>query len=158
MKRTALFSLFILLLTIILPACKEDEYIDWKIKNELWNSNLVEQHKADSDFVTTASGLSYKVIHQGLFPQKPNTGSYISASYNGKLIDGSTFDTGGQNVNLGQVGSLVRGFQEAVKKMTVGSSYVLYIPSTLGYDTISTNTKIPPYSTLIFEVTLTSVN
>jgi FKBP-type peptidyl-prolyl cis-trans isomerase len=157
MKRTALFSLFLLLLTIILPACKEDEYIDWKLQNEKWMDNLVATHKDDADFHTTSSGLSYKVLHQGLFPQKPSSGSYILATYTGKLIDGSSFETQ-TNYPLGYVSGLLPGFQEAVKKMNVGSSYIFYIPSSLGYDTISTNSQIPPYSTLIFEVDLISAN
>lgn len=155
MKRTALFSLFILLLTIILPACKEDEYIDWKLQNEQWMANLVETHKNDSNFFTTPSGLSYKVLHQGEFPKRPNSSSYITATYTGKLIDGSTFDSG-TNVYLGQVAGLVPGFQEGVKLMNVGGTYLLYIPSPLGYDTVSTNSQIPPYSNLIFEVNLIS--
>lgn len=155
MKRTALFSLFILLLTIILPACKEDEYIDWKLQNEQWMANLVETHKNDADFFTTPSGLSYKVIHQGLFPKKPNSSSYITATYTGKLIDGSIFDTK-TDYALGYVYDLVPGFQEAVKKMNVGGTYIFYIPSPIGYDTVSTNSQIPPYSNLIFEVNLIS--
>ena len=153
MKRTALFSLFILLLTIILPACKEDVYIDWKIQNEKW---MIANLANDPAIQTTSSGLQYKVIHQGLFLPRPTAKSYIYATYKGKLIDGSTFDSG-TDAYLGQVASLVPGFQEAVKKMNVGSSYIFYIPSTLGYDTVSTNASIPPYSALIFEVDLKTV-
>ncbi|MEI8086577.1 MAG: FKBP-type peptidyl-prolyl cis-trans isomerase [Paludibacter sp.] len=151
MKRTALFSLFILLLTIILPACKEDVYMDWKIQNEKW----LEIHKNDSGFQTTASGLSYKVIHQGYFLPKPTANSYVVTAYKGQLIDGSTFDSSTKYGNY--VSRFVAGFQEGLKKMNVGGSYILYIPYKLGYDTISTNASIPPYSTLIFEVDLTNV-
>jgi FKBP-type peptidyl-prolyl cis-trans isomerase len=157
MKRTAFFSLFLLLLTIILPACKEDEYIDWKLQNEKWMDNLVATHKDDADFHTTSSGLSYKVLHQGEFPKKPNSTSYITATYTGKLIDGSVFDTR-TDYPLGYVSGLVPGFQEAVKKMNVSGTYVFYIPSSLGYDTVSTNSQIPPYSNLIFEVNLISAD
>jgi len=154
MKSTALFSLFILLLTIILPACKEDEYIDWKLHNEQW---MISNLASDPEIQTakSGSGLQFKVIHQGLFPKKPSSSSYITATYTGKLIDGSTFDSG-TNVYLGQVAGLVPGFQEGVKLMNVGGTYRFYIPSNLGYDTVSTNTKIPPYSNLIFEVNLIS--
>ncbi|MEI7503599.1 MAG: FKBP-type peptidyl-prolyl cis-trans isomerase [Paludibacter sp.] len=156
MKRTALFSLFILLLTIILPACKEDVYMDWKIQNEKALADTIKKYKNSANFYTTASGLSYRVIHQGYFPKKPNSGSYIYATYTGKLIDGSTFDSG-TNAYLGQVATLVPGFQEAVKKMNSDANYIFYIPSTLGYDTVSTNSSIPAHSALIFDVTLTSV-
>jgi len=157
MKRTALLPLLVFLLTFVLPACKEDIYIDWKLQNEKALVDTVNKNKADDNFYTTASGLSYKVIHQGTFPKKPDANSYITATYSGRLIDGSTFDQG-TNAYLGQVSRLVPGFQEAVKKMNVGSRYVFYIPSPLGYDTVSTNSQIPPYSTLIFEVILDSAN
>ena len=41
--------------------------------------------------------------------------------------------------------------------MNADGNYIFYIPSTLGYDTVSTNSLIPPHSVLIFDVTLTSV-
>ena len=162
MKRTALFSIFILLLTIIFPACKEDIYIDWKLLNDKALADTVEKYKDNKDFFSTASGLSYKVIYNSGHPKKPDAATYILVSYTAKLIDGSVFESGTfDNSNSPEYlpGSIyISGFQEAVKKMPVGSKFIFYIPSPLGYDTISTNPKIPPYSTLIFEVNLDSTN
>ncbi|MDD4993486.1 MAG: FKBP-type peptidyl-prolyl cis-trans isomerase [Paludibacter sp.] len=148
MKRTALFSLILFLVTIIYSSCREDVYADWKLQNEQW----YQKHKNDSGFVQTSSGLCYKVIHQG-YQRKPNSSSYIIATYKGKLIDGSTFDSGTE-AYLGKVSGLVPGFQEGLKKMNGGGYYIFYIPSKIGYDTVSTNAAIPPHSNLIFEVEL----
>ncbi|HEY5592261.1 MAG TPA: FKBP-type peptidyl-prolyl cis-trans isomerase [Paludibacter sp.] len=148
MKRAALISLFFFLLIILYTSCKEDVYTDWKIQNEQWYAT----HKSDSGFVTTSSGLCYKVIHQG-YLRKPTANSIVYATYKGKLIDGSTFDSG-TDAYLGKVSGLVPGFQEGIKKMNGGGSYIFYIPSALAYDTVSTNAAIPPHSNLIFEVDL----
>ncbi len=147
MKRPALFFLLILMITIILPACHENEWADWRLKNEQWMAT----NKSKTDILTTASGLQYKVIHQG-YQRKPSINSYVKVNYKGTLIDGSTFDSGTGVVF--SLSSLVPGWQEGITKMNGGGTYVLYVPSKLGYDTLSTNVKIPPYSTLIFEVDL----
>lgn len=148
MKRAALFTFTLFLLAIIYSSCKEDVYVDWKLQNERWYA----EHKSDPGFITTSSGLCYKVIHQG-YQRKPTSTSYVIATYKGKLVDGSTFDSG-TNAYLGAVSGLVPGFQEGLKKMNGGGSYIFYLPSTLGYDTATTYTKIPPHSVLIFEVDL----
>jgi FKBP-type peptidyl-prolyl cis-trans isomerase FkpA len=156
MKRTALFSFILFLITIAYSSCSENIYMDWKLQNERWYASLEDSIKNDSAFFKTSSGLYYKKIFQG-DPQRPvRTHSYIYATYTGKLVDGSTFDSG-TDASLGQIPGLVPGFQEGVKKMNVGGHYILYIPSKIGYDTTSTNSLIPPYSTLIFDVNLTDV-
>jgi len=149
MKRTAQFSLLALILTILIPACKEDIYVDWKIKNEQW----LENNKTQPGVITTESGLQYKVVYQGWYlNRQPNKNSLVKVKYTGQLIDGSTFDSS-ESVIL-SLSQVVAGWREGIPKMNGGGNYILYIPSTLGYDTTSTNVKIPPYSTLIFDVEL----
>lgn len=152
MKRSALFLLLILSLTIILPACQESKWADWKLQNDLW----MENNKKQPGVITTASGLQYKVIHQG-YQRHPgnNSSSTVLLNYRGTLIDGSTFDQATKASFY--VSTLVKGMQEGLLKMNGGGTYVLYIPYKLGYDTAttySTNEVIPPYSNLIFEVDL----
>lgn len=147
MKRTALFSLFALMLTIILPACHEDVFMNWKLKNATW----MEAHKSDSGFVTTSTGLMYKVIHQG-DQRHPNVNSTIIVTYKGTLVDGSTFDSGTSAGFL--LSQTIAGWKEGIAKMQDGGHYIFYVPSSLAYDTTSTNAAIPPYSNLIFDVTL----
>lgn len=150
MKRPALFFLLILTITIILPACHESEWADWKLKNEQW----LENNKNQSGIVTTASGLQYKVIYPGWkYNRQPNPGSWITATYSGHLIDGSVFDSGTYNSRLSNT---IPGWQEALPKVHDGASLMIYVPSKLGYDTLSSNVKVPPHSTLIFEVDLQS--
>jgi len=124
--------------------------MDWKIMNDNWYSI----HKSDSGFVITPSGLCYKVIHQG-YQRKPNINSIIIVNYKGTLIDGSVFDSiaTGTTTQI-QLSTSIKGWQEGIPKMNGGGSYIFYIPSNLGYDTISTNSQIPPHSVLRFDVNL----
>ena len=48
---------------------------------------------------------------------------------------------------------MIRGWIEGVSKMNVGGHYLFYIPADLGYGKTGKGT-IPPYSVLIFDVTL----
>jgi len=150
MKRTSLISLFTLFFIIAITSCsKEDEYIDWKIMNEQW---LVNNLNNDS-IVQTSSGLQYKVIYQG-WPdsRKANANSSVIVTYEGKLINDSVFDSGTkQGFYLSEV---VTGWMEGIKKMNEGGKYILYIPSSLAYGKDGSGDDIPPYSTLIFEIEL----
>jgi FKBP-type peptidyl-prolyl cis-trans isomerase len=150
MKQTSIAFFITFLLLIIMSACQENVYMDWKLKNDSWYA----AHKNDPGFVTTPSGLCYKVIHQG-YQRKPNINSVVIVNYKGNLVDGSVFDsiTPGSSIQL-QLSSTIKGWQEGIAKMNAGGSYRFYIPSNLGYDTISTNPKIPPHSVLIFDVNL----
>lgn len=153
MKRTPIISFLILLFVIVLPACQENEWADWKLKNEMWLEQLKSNHKNDSTFHVTNSGLCYKVIYQGWkYNRKPNSTSLVKVNYKGTLIDGSTFDS--DTAAVLSLSSVVAGWREGITKMNGDGIYKLYIPSKLGYDTVSTNPSIPPYSTLIFEVEL----
>jgi len=150
MKRTSIAFFITFLFLIIMSACKESEYMDWKIMNDNWYS----KHKSDSGYITTPSGLCYKVIHQG-YNRRPNTSSYVIVNYKGSLIDGSVFDstaTGSSSILL--LSSTIKGWIEGIQKMNGGGSYKFYIPSNLGYDTTTTNAAIPPHSVLRFDVTL----
>ena len=156
MKLNSRIPFLILLLIISFSACKEDVHMDWKLKNEQWLEQLKIANKNDSTFHVTNSGLCYKVIYEGWYKNtKPNINSLIKVNYKGSLIDGSVFDSvaTGKTVNL-YLSQSIAGWKEALPKMYDGANYILYIPYKLGYDTTSTNAIIPPYSTLIFNVTL----
>lgn len=141
-------KLLILALSLIsLYSCQEDEFTDWKTLNALW----LDQHANDIGFQKTESGIYYKVIHEGEL-RHPNSGSYVDINYTGWLIDGTEFDSGSYQYYLS---SSIAGWQEIAQMMKDGARYIVYIPSELAYGTDgSTSGDIPPYSTLIFDMTL----
>lgn len=109
--------------------------------------------------VTTASGLAYHVVRRGpRAGRKPKDGDEVSFDYEGKLPDGSVFDSSferGQPVS-GTVGQFVPGFDEALKLMRPGDEWIVWIPPALGYGAEAVG-PIPANSTLRFRMALHSV-
>ncbi|MDP4238633.1 MAG: FKBP-type peptidyl-prolyl cis-trans isomerase [Bacteroidota bacterium] len=150
MKRTSIVFFITFLFLIIMSACKQNEYMDWKLMNDKWYSI----HKSDPGFITTPSGLCYKVIHQG-YQRNPNINSWVEVNYKGTLIDGSVFDSVATGTSVGiWLSSSIKGWQEGLPKMNNGGHYIFYIPYKLGYDSATDNASIPAYSVLKFDVHL----
>ena len=107
---------------------------------------------------TTASGLQYQVITEGTGP-KPSATDTVKVDYVGTLLDGSTFDSSiaRKEPAVFQVGQVIPGWAEAVQLMTVGSKYKVWIPAGLAYGAQGIPGKIGPNSTLVFEVSLLSI-
>lgn len=109
--------------------------------------------------ITLPSGLQYEVIKNNPDGVKPVATDQVKCHYHGTLIDGTVFDS---SVERGEpivfsVGGVIRGWQEALQLMTVGSKWKLYVPADLAYGNQSAGPKIGPGSTLIFEVELISI-
>jgi FKBP-type peptidyl-prolyl cis-trans isomerase FkpA len=94
------------------------------------------------------------------------TGKLITVNYSGFLYDaskpdnkGAEFDTtvGGTpfTFTLG-AGQVIQGWEQGVPGMQVGGIRRLVIPPSLGYGS-TRNGPIPPNATLIFEITLETV-
>ena len=115
---------------------------------------------AGKEGVTTLpSGLQYKVITagEGKSPQKSDK---VTVNYRGTLIDGTEFDSSysrGKPATFG-VGQVIPGWTEALQLMKEGDKWEIVIPSKLGYGERGAGAKIPPNSTLVFEVELISVD
>ena len=102
--------------------------------------------------VTTASGLQYKVLKPGA-GAKPTDTDVALINYEGKLLDGSTFDKSQQPTPM-PVSGVVPGFSEALKLMPKGAKYRVWLPAALGYGDKSPSPAIPANSTLVFDIEL----
>ncbi len=114
-------------------------------------------NKAKKGVMVTASGLQYEVMKAGK-GKKPSVSNTVKVHYHGTLIDGTVFDS---SVDRGEpiefpLGNVIRGWQEGVALMPEGAKYKLYIPHQLGYGGQPSG-KIPPFSTLVFEVELLAI-
>lgn len=115
------------------------------------------ENKTKEGVVTLASGLQYKVIHEGS-GAKPTVDSQVTVHYKGTLIDGTVFDSSierGEPATFG-VGQVIKGWTEALQLMPVGSKWILYVPYSLAYGEREQG-PIKPFSNLIFEVELISI-
>jgi len=120
---------------------------------------FLESNKGKEGVKVTASGLQYKVISAGS-GKTPSASDNVTVHYTGKLVDGTPFDSSverGQPATFG-VGQVISGWTEALQLMREGDKWILFIPSELGYGERGAGGKIPPHSTLIFEVELIKVN
>ena len=52
------------------------------------------------------------------------------------------------------VGHVIKGWDEALLTMKKGERRTLIVPHWLGYGSVGSPPKIPPYATLVFEVEL----
>ena len=103
--------------------------------------------------VTTASGLQYKVLTPGKpGAAKPTDADVALINYEGKLLDGTTFDKSQQPTPM-PVAAVVPGFSEALKLMPKGSKYRFWMKPALGYGDKASG-PIPANSTLVFDVEL----
>jgi len=145
------------ILAVLLPSCKKESWIDWRIENQVW----LENNATQQGMTTTPTGLQYKVIREGVPTQpRPDDLKTVRVNYTGYLITGYIFDQGDSTAMA--VSNVISGFAEGLKKMTPGAHYILYIPYDLGYGSDGSGTEggsgyIPPYSTLIFDITLLNV-
>lgn len=109
--------------------------------------------------VTLASGLQYQVIKAGADTAKPTLNDKVKCHYHGTLIDGTVFDSSvdrGEPVSF-PLNGVIKGWQDALQLMTVGSKWKLFIPSDLAYGDRAAGASIPPGSTLVFEVELLAI-
>ncbi|MBO9559650.1 MAG: FKBP-type peptidyl-prolyl cis-trans isomerase [Caulobacter sp.] len=106
--------------------------------------------------VTTASGLQYKVTTSGPKTGKsPKLGDIVKVHYEGKLLDGTVFDSSfqrGQAAIMPAEG-LIPGWLEALPLMHVGDEWTLWIPADLAYGDRATG-PIPANSVLVFRLKL----
>ena len=104
-----------------------------------------------SGVTTTASGLQYKVLTPGA-GARPTATDVALINYEGKLLDGTTFDKSQRPMPM-PVSGVVPGFSEALKLMPKGSKYRVWLKPELGYGDRAAG-PIPANSTLVFDIEL----
>lgn len=109
--------------------------------------------------VSMTNGMQYEVMVAGTGSVKPTLSNKVKCHYHGTLIDGTVFDS---SVQRGEpitfpLNGVIKGWQDAVQLMTVGSKWKLFIPSELAYGERSAGPFIGPGMTLIFEVELLGI-
>jgi len=128
-------------------------------KNREEGVAFLAKNKTQPGVVTTASGLQYQVLRAGN-GERPLASSRVRVNYEGKLLDGTVFDSSyerGQPVDFG-LGQVIKGWTEGVALMPAGSKYRFWIPSELAYGSEGTpGGPIGPDATLTFDVELLSV-
>ncbi|HTX99530.1 MAG TPA: FKBP-type peptidyl-prolyl cis-trans isomerase [Bacteroidota bacterium] len=127
-------------------------------KNKAEGDAFLAQNKTQPGVVTLPDGLQYKVIKEGT-GQKPKANQTVTVNYRGTLLNGEEFDNSykrGEPATF-QCGGLIKGWNEALQLMKVGSKWQVWIPADLAYGERGAGGVIPPNATLAFEMELLSV-
>jgi peptidylprolyl isomerase len=130
-------------------------------------SPAVSPQNSSGELKTTPSGLQYQDLVVGTGP-KPFFGQTVRITYTGWLKDGKQFDSNADkaplNYKLAFDGDFIKGWtlgiggsaKDELPAMRVGGKRKLIIPPALGYGDRDLG-KIPPNSTLVFEVELVGI-
>jgi FKBP-type peptidyl-prolyl cis-trans isomerase FklB len=135
-------------------AIQQKKKAELGLKNKADGDAFLAANKAKPGVESLPDGLQYIVLTKGT-GATPTPSDTVTVNYRGTLIDGTEFDSSykrGQPASF-PVGGVIKGWTEALQKMTVGSKWKLFIPSELAYGENGQRT-IPPNSALIFEVEL----
>ena len=119
---------------------------------------FLEGNARRSGVTQTKSGLQYEVLTEGT-GRSPKATDTVRCHYEGRLLDGSVFDSSYQRGEPADFGlnQVIAGWTEGVQLMKEGAKYRFFIPYLLGYGERGAGSSIPPYSTLIFDVELIKV-
>lgn len=116
-------------------------------------------NKTAAGVVTTASGLQYRVDKAGPADgPKPAVSSEVRVHYEGKLLDGTVFDSSlarGEPAEF-PVGALIPAWVEALQMMRPGDEYTIWAPPGIAYGAGGSG-PIPPNSTLVFKMQLIAI-
>lgn len=110
---------------------------------------------ASDGAVTTPSGLVFiiEVEGEGVMPRM---GDVVSVRYEGRLSDGTVFDSTDEPIEF-PVADVVAGFSQGLQMMKPGGRYRIAFPGSLGYGADGIMGVIPGNAALDFTVTLDSV-
>lgn len=123
---------------------EESEQIDRFIRRYKWHMK------------ETGSGLRYDIYSKGNGP-KAETGKTAILKYSVRLIDGkeiySSEKTGNKQFVIGH-GGVESGLEEGILLLRVGDRAKFILPSHLGFGLLGDQDKVPPKSTLIYDLEL----
>jgi FKBP-type peptidyl-prolyl cis-trans isomerase FklB len=127
-------------------------------ENQKKSKEFLAENQKREGVTTLPSGLQYEELQQGS-GAKPAASDRVKVHYEGKLVDGTVFDSSvqrGQPVEFG-VDQVIAGWTEALQLMNVGDKWKIYIPPSLGYGEQGAGQVIGPNQALVFEVELLEI-
>jgi FKBP-type peptidyl-prolyl cis-trans isomerase len=158
-KKSALLAIFAA--TLVVSGCgpkKEDTSTMSYDLSATSNAKFLADNKVKDGVTTTADGLQYRIIKSGSGKGVKSGADKVTVMYKGWTIDGKVFDQTQPGATATfPAGALIPGWVEALRMMKEGDEWQLVIPSDLGYGDQGAGGAIGPNQTLVFDMTLVSV-
>ncbi|MDX8392270.1 MAG: FKBP-type peptidyl-prolyl cis-trans isomerase [Mariprofundaceae bacterium] len=136
----------------------EKKRVKLALDNRREGGKFLQENASAEGVKTTKSGLQYMVLLAGK-GAKPSMSDVVKVNYEGKLLDDTVFDSSykrGQPVTF-PLNNVIKGWQEGLKLMPVGSKYRLFIPAKLAYGENGAGNVIGPNAVLTFDVELIAI-
>jgi hypothetical protein len=124
----------------------------WQAPRDQVAVDLAKVRRGDASIQQTPSGLMYKVIKPGTGEGHPTDDDVVLVNYEGKLLNGTTFDASARPTPF-PVKGVAPGFAEALKLMGKGAKFKVWMPPRLGYGEKGAG-PIPRHAGLTFDIEL----
>ena len=151
-------NLFIFLtIVIFISACSKSLNIEINLQQ---SELFLTENLLNSKVVEIEPGLQYMILESSQSnTSKPKLEDIITADFHGTLMDGSVFWSSidiGEPLSI-QLSKLIPGCQKLISHMQEGDFWRVFIHPDLAYGEEG-RANIPPYSVLIFEISLLQIS
>jgi FKBP-type peptidyl-prolyl cis-trans isomerase len=165
-RALAPIAALILAAAVLVAACAEPEVVTRPVTDEMRAEAMQSVRRrempawSDWRFEETERGVRYVELTPGT-GRIPDWGNEVRLHYNLWLTDGtlvdSSRDTGTQpfSFTVGE-GRVVAGWENVVRRLRVGGTYLVVVPSELGYGRRGSRT-VPGNATLVFSMELVGI-
>ncbi len=137
----------------------EEEKKQAMARNAAQGEAFLEKNKQRQGVKTLPSGLQYEVLEESSSGATPDPKDAVRVHYAGTLLDGTFVESSlahGEAVRV-NLGVALKGWQQALVRMKEGEKWRLFVPPELAYGEKGLRDKVPPQSTLIYELELVEV-
>lgn len=169
-------KLFFIAITLLCSCCGHDKTVRDPVKMEDVNRQMIrtnrelvakEALRIDSwiqrnghEAEKTGTGLRIIRKETHATEPRPRVGDIVSVEYTLKLLDGTEcYSTAGKKPEAFKVGmaNVESGLHEGVQLMHQGDKAILVLPPHLAHGLIGDQKKIPPLSSIVYEIQLISI-
>ncbi len=145
----------------------EKDILNKKVQNDIDNK-LILTHLSTNNIAASKTkwGTFIAIQSEGTGPTITNN-DVVKVMYTGRTLDSNNvFDSNIDpkfnhpqplEVNVGELGSVILGWSDALMNMKMGTKATIYIPSSLGYGLQGNGEKIKPNSNLVFDMEVIEV-
>jgi FKBP-type peptidyl-prolyl cis-trans isomerase len=142
----------------IMPIFRQEqayEAANMSQKNKVEGEAFLAKNAKEPGVQVLPDGLQYRILKTGT-GEVPKTNDLVFIKYRGTLVDGKEFDH--EDHLLSRTTAGIKGWQEALQKMTIGSKWQIVVPPALAFGHPGQGFRnIGPDATLIYELELLSI-